>query len=289
MSSSLEDSPYIAVVDHPPEVAAAELEPDQLLWHGEVEEQERFVDWARSAVGSLLPAATHDALRAFDSGEGPPAILLRGLGVDPNLEGTEAAREPSFKKSGQRSEALVLGVAALFGDTLAVDSQGQAKAAMAAARGETPEPHEPKISIGHLVARQGKSRARVAHDGTPMEGLADLNLHRDGMFDEYGTYNYVGGEHGNVELFLPDKLFLFCNRGDPGGDAQTWLHDMTSLYHLLSDEDRAILSNPEVRPLQQSSRYAQPASQPAGQLRGLSSQTKTHPPEERKTLDSNPC
>ena len=47
--------------------------------------------------------------------------------------------------------------------------------------------------------------------------------------------NYVDG---GDELFMPDKLFLFCNRGDPGGEALTWLTDMRTLYDLLSQEDR---------------------------------------------------
>ncbi len=206
------------------------------------------MEWARSTVEATLPKTTLAALRAFDSGDGPPAILLRGLGVDSHLEGTDAAREPAFKKHGQRSEAWILGVASLFGDVLAMDTEAQAHAAMAVARGNEPEPTEPLASIGNLVARKGTSRTRVAHDGTPLQGLADLNLHRDGMFDEYGTYNYTGGEDGNVELFLPDKLFLFCNRGDPGGEAQTWLHDMKALHAMLSQEDRKILSNSHVSP-----------------------------------------
>lgn len=244
----MESSPYIAVCQHGAEVADATLEPPAAaVWHSP-SEQERFVEWATSRVEATLPETTLAALRAFDSGDGPPAILLRGLGVDSDLEGTDAAREPGFKKHGQRSEAWILGVAAMFGDTLAADTQAQARAAIAVARGEESEPSEASASIGHLVARQGKSRTRVAHDGTPLQGLADLNLHRDGMFDEYGTYNYTGGKDGNVELFLPDKLFLFCNRGDPGGEAQTWLHDMKALYAMLSKEDREILSNGRVSP-----------------------------------------
>jgi hypothetical protein len=61
------------------------------------------------------------------------------------------------------------------------------------------------------------------------------------MFDEYGTYNYVGGADGDVELFLPDKLFLFCNRGDPGGEAMTWLHDQSALYAMIPEEDKELL------------------------------------------------
>jgi hypothetical protein len=123
------------------------------------EDQRQFAAWAHGAVESLLPPHALAALRAFDSGEGPPAILLRGLGVEPDLEGTDAAREPGFQKNGQRSEAWTLGVASLLGGPQAVSQEVQGAAAAAAAAGEALDPDEPSISIGHLVARPGSRKA----------------------------------------------------------------------------------------------------------------------------------
>lgn len=69
----------------------------------------------------------------------------------------------------------------------------------------------------------------------------DLDLHRDGQFDEYGHYHYCGD--GGEELFLPDKLFLFCNRGGADRNCLTWLHSMQLLYDATPPADRAILSS----------------------------------------------
>ena len=254
-------SHFVRLVELPPGVAARTLEPPPgLRWHSAAEgDAERFVGWARGAVAALLPPDVREALAAWAEGgdEAPPALLLRGLGVDVDLEGTEAVREAGFQKRGQRSEAWILGIAALFGDVLATDEKALGQAAaerVGASLSPEPEPDKwsaergalggPAISIGNLVARQGRSRTRVAHDGTPLSGLADLNIHRDGMFDEFGTYNYTDG---GDELFMPDKLFLFCNRGDPGGEALTWLTDMRTLYDLLSPEDRQILATTPLR------------------------------------------
>ena len=56
-----------------------------------------------------------------------------------------------------------------------------------------------------------------------------------------GTFNYCG-ESGR-ELFLPDKLYLFCNREDVDGDCETFLHDSRQLYEATSPADRKLLCN----------------------------------------------
>ncbi len=111
----------IRIVRLPASVATTQLVPPPgLRWH-EPGAAPVFSEWASSAVSKALPP---DALRAadeFGAGRGPPILLLRGLGTDEGLAGTDAvAAQRNYIKQGQRSETWLLGLAHRFGPRLFV-------------------------------------------------------------------------------------------------------------------------------------------------------------------------
>lgn len=176
----------VKMVHLPTDVAATPLKPPQgMVWYGENAASEAFAEWAKDAVIRLLPKDAKAALLAFARGDGPPTIVLRGLGVvnpgEAALEGTNAARKSGFRKASQRSEAWILGITRFFGDSIVGPKH--------------PDRIDPVVGIGNLVA--SKKRARVSNKTTGR--MIDLQLHRDGMADEFGTYNYV--DDNGEELF----------------------------------------------------------------------------------------
>ena len=225
-----EERGSLLVLQVPPLADEALLDPPAGLprWHGGggLDNTLHFAEWACGAVESVLPPSVVQQLRDFSEGDGAPALLLRGLGVDGDLEGTLVpAATRGYIKRGQRSETWILGLAMLFGDLL--------QDAEHLLQGGDPG----GVGIGHLVPQREK-------DGTrgPAGSKVPLNLHRDGPFDDLGTFNYVGPESGQ-ELFLSDKLFLFCNREDAHGDCETFLHDSRWLYEATAEADRELLRN----------------------------------------------
>jgi hypothetical protein len=179
-----EERGSLLVLQVPPLADEALLDPPAGLprWHGGggLDNTLHFAEWACGAVESVLPPSVVQQLRDFSEGDGAPALLLRGLGVDSDLEGTLVpAATRGYIKRGQRSETWILGLAMLFGDLL--------QDAEHLLQGGDPG----GVGIGHLVPQREK-------DGTrgPAGSKVPLNLHRDGPFDDLGTFNYVGPESG---------------------------------------------------------------------------------------------
>jgi hypothetical protein len=186
--------------------------------------------WAADALRDTLPAEAMVALDEFRVGVGPPILLLRGLGTDVDLEGTDKPRaDPqNYIKSGPRSEVCILGAAALFGDR----PHGPMELRDPPADGEKESPHS--VSIGHLIAQRARVDTR-----SPAGSSVPLLLHRDGLFDEFG--NYTETNELGEEIFLPDKLYLFCDRADPETICTTYVHTMKQVYDMLSATDRKVL------------------------------------------------
>ena len=121
-----EERGSLLVLQVPPLADEALLDPPAGLprWHGGggLDNTLHFAEWACGAVESVLPPSVVQQLRDFSEGDGAPALLLRGLGVDGDLEGTLVpAATRGYIKRGQRSETWILGLAMLFGDLLRAD------------------------------------------------------------------------------------------------------------------------------------------------------------------------
>lgn len=106
----------IRIVRLPASVVTTQLVPPPgLRWH-EAGATPAFSEWASSAVAKVLPPDALCAADEFGAGRGPPILLLRGLGTDEGLAGTDAvAAQRNYIKQGQRSETWLLGLAHRFG------------------------------------------------------------------------------------------------------------------------------------------------------------------------------
>lgn len=231
------ESGALRLVQLPAEVASSlRLTADAPEWHGEPEQMDSFMEWAADALRDALPADVLAALGELNAGVGPPALLLRGLGVDHDLEGTDAPRSDpqNYIKTSPRSETCILGATGLFGDR----PHGPTELREPPAEGEKNKPRS--VSVGHLIAQRARVNTR-----SPAGSSVPLLLHRDGMFDEFG--NYCETNELGEEIFLPDKLYLFCNREDPEGVCTTYLHTMKQVYDMLSQTDRKLLRETPVR------------------------------------------
>ena len=219
LPASVASAPALSAIDAP-------------AWAGTAEQTDVFMEWAADTMRSTLPAEAVAALEEFKAGHGPPALLLRGLGVEGDLEGTDEPRGDPLhyvKVSGARSETCILGATALFGDRPHGPKELREPPA---GGGEAEKPQ--KTSVGHLISQRARVDSR-----SPAGSSVPLLLHRDGMFDEFG--NYTETNELGEEIFLPDKLYLFCNRADPDSICTTYLHTMKHVYQMLSEGDRALL------------------------------------------------
>jgi hypothetical protein len=99
-----EERGSLLVLQVPPLADEALLDPPAGLprWHGGggLDNTLHFAEWACGAVESVLPPSVVQQLRDFSEGDGAPALLLRGLGVDGDLVARLCRRPLAATSSG---------------------------------------------------------------------------------------------------------------------------------------------------------------------------------------------